>query len=167
VESTQKKTGSSSARMGVPGKETEALIQESVSTTLSAGGSLPGRAWSRVVVWVATCPSRGRPTHQKRMRHKMGLVGNACAGGEQCAGCAGILLHIRLREDREPGTMETVARHLADAGAYTQRETRRRAQPATENPPALSGGRICGVDRNVLCVCQPGRDSLLGGRRPA
>jgi PAS domain S-box-containing protein len=157
-----------STAWGVPGKETEALIQESVSTTLSPGGSLPGRAWSEGrLVWLGDLSKvPGDPRVKSAMRHKM-VSGWATPVqvGTNVLAVLEFYCHLRLREDRETtAAMETVAASLGQMLARTRE--RERAEELSRQQKILLhsvADGICGVDRNGLVrFANPAATRLLG-----
>jgi PAS domain S-box-containing protein len=157
-----------STAWGVPGKETEALIQESVSTTLVRGGSLPGRAWQEGrLVWVGDLSKAAAdPRVQSAMRHKMvsGWATPVQVGNNVLA-VLEFYCHMRLREDRETtAAMETVAASLGQMLARTRE--RERAEELSRQQKILLhsvADGICGVDRNGLVrFANPAATRLLG-----
>jgi PAS domain S-box-containing protein len=157
-----------STAWGVPGKETESLIQESVSTTLTPGGSLPGRAWSEGrLVWLGDLSkAAGDPRVKSAMRHKMvsGWATPVQVGNNVLA-VLEFYCHLRLREDRETtAAMETVAASLGQMLARTRE--RERAEELSRQQKILLhsvADGICGVDRNGLVrFANPAATRLLG-----
>lgn len=157
-----------STAWGVPGKETESLIQESVSTTLTPGGSLPGRAWSEGrLVWLGDLSKApGDPRVKSAMRHKMvsGWATPVQVGNNVLA-VLEFYCHLRLREDRETtAAMETVAASLGQMLARTRE--RERAEELSRQQKILLhsvADGICGVDRNGLVrFANPAATRLLG-----
>ncbi|HUB30953.1 MAG TPA: PAS domain S-box protein [Terracidiphilus sp.] len=157
-----------STAWGVPGKEAEALIQESVSTTLSPGGSLPGRAWSEGrLVWLSDLSKAGGdPRARSAMRHKM-ISGWATPVqvGNNVLAVLEFYCHLRLREDRETtAAMETVAASLGQMLARTRE--RERAEELSRQQKILLhsvADGICGVDKNGLVrFANPAATRLLG-----
>jgi PAS domain S-box-containing protein len=157
-----------STAWGVPGKETESLIQESVSTTLTPGGSLPGRAWSEGrLVWLGDlAKAPGDPRVKSAMQHKMvsGWATPVQVGNNVLA-VLEFYCHLRLREDRETtAAMETVAASLGQMLARTRE--RERAEELSRQQKILLhsvADGICGVDRNGLVrFANPAATRLLG-----
>jgi PAS domain S-box-containing protein len=156
-----------STAWGVPGKEAEALIQESVSTTLTPGGSLPGRAWSEGrLVWIGDLSKASDPRVKSAMRHKMvsGWATPVQVGSNVLA-VLEFYCHLRLREDRETtAAMETVAASLGQMLARTRE--RERAEELSRQQKILLhsvADGICGVDRNGLVrFANPAATRLLG-----
>ncbi|MGA8668974.1 MAG: PAS domain S-box protein, partial [Terracidiphilus sp.] len=157
-----------STAWGVPGKETESLIQESVSTTLTPGGSLPGRAWSEGrLVWLGDLSKApGDPRVKSAMQHKMvsGWATPVQVGNNVLA-VLEFYCHLRLREDRETtAAMETVAASLGQMLARTRE--RERAEELSRQQKILLhsvADGICGVDRNGLVrFANPAATRLLG-----
>lgn len=155
---------------GVPGKEAESLIQESMGVTLAAGGSLPGRAWKEGrLVWASDLsvitPS---PRVQTALRSKMisGWAAPVQVGNHVLA-VLEFYCHSRIREDRETtAAMETVAGSLAQMLARTRE--RERAEELSRQQEILLGSvadGICGIDRNGLVrFANPAAARLLGAR---
>jgi PAS domain S-box-containing protein len=157
-----------STAWGVPGKDTEALIQESVSTTLEPGGSLPGRAWQEGhLVWVGDLSKAASdPRINSAMHHKMvsGWATPVQVGNKVLA-VLEFYCHVRLREDRETtAAMETVAASLGQMLARTHE--RERAEELSRQQKILLhsvADGICGVDRNGLVrFANPAATRLLG-----
>jgi PAS domain S-box-containing protein len=157
-----------STAWGVPGKEAEAFIQESVSTTVTPGGSLPGRAWSEGrLVWIGDLSkTSGDPRVKSAMRHKMvsGWATPVQVGNNVLA-VLEFYCHLRLREDRETtAAMETVAASLGQMLARTRE--RERAEELSRQQKILLhsvADGICGVDRNGLVrFANPAATRLLG-----
>jgi PAS domain S-box-containing protein len=155
---------------GIPGQETEALIQESMGVMLMPGSSLPGRAWKEGrLVWaadVSTLPTG--PRMQAAMRAKMasGWAAPVQVGSNVLA-VLEFYSRIRLREDRETtAAMETVAGSLGQMLARTRE--RERAEELSRQQEILLGSvadGICGVDRNGLVrFANPAAARLLGAR---
>lgn len=155
---------------GVPGKDSESLIQESMGVTLAAGGSLPGRAWKEGrLVWASDLsvitPS---PRVQTALRSKMisGWAAPVQVGNHVLA-VLEFYCHSRIREDRETtAAMETVAGSLAQMLARTRE--RERAEELSRQQEILLGSvadGICGIDRNGLVrFANPAAARLLGAR---
>jgi PAS domain S-box-containing protein len=157
-----------STAWGVPGKEAEELIQESMGTTLAPGGSLPGRAWSEGrLVWISDlAKASADPRVKGAMRHKMvsGWATPVQVGNKVLA-VLEFYCHLRLREDRETtAAMETVAASLGQMLARTKE--RERAEELSRQQKILLhsvADGICGVDRNGLVrFANPAATRLLG-----
>jgi len=157
-----------STAWGVPGKETESLIQESVSTVLPPGGSLPGRAWSegRLVWFGDLAAASGDPRVDRAMEHKMvsGWATPVQVGNNVLA-VLEFYCHLRVREDRETtAAMETVAASLGQMLARTRE--RERAEELSRQQKILLhsvADGILGVDRNGLVrFANPAATRLLG-----
>jgi PAS domain S-box-containing protein len=157
-----------STAWGVPGKEAEALIQESMGAALAPGVSLPGKAWSEGrLVWLtdlAKAPTDARA--KGAMRHKM-VSGWAVPVqvGSYVLAVLEFYCHMRLREDRETtAAMETVAASLGQMLARTRE--RERAEELSRQQKILLhsvADGICGVDRNGLIrFANPAATRLLG-----
>ncbi len=157
-----------STAWGVPGKETEELIQESVSAALAPGGSLPGRAWSDGrLVWVGDLSTADGDLRAKSaIRHKMvsGWATPVQVGNNVLA-VLEFYCHLRVREDRETtAAMETVAASLGQMLARTRE--RERAEELSRQQKILLhsvADGILGVDRNGLVrFANPAATRLLG-----
>ena len=157
-----------STAWGVPGKEAEALIQESIGTTLGPGGSLPGRAWSEGrLVWITDLAKTPEdPRIKSALRHKM--VSGWAAPVQVENNVLAVLefyCHLKLREDRETtAAMETVAASLGQMLARTRE--RERAEELSRQQKILLhsvADGIFGVDRNGLVrFANPAATRLLG-----
>jgi PAS domain S-box-containing protein len=159
-----------STAWGVPGKEAEALIQESMGITLTPGASLPGRAWKEGrLVWASDLSAQPTgPRMQTALRSKMvsGWAAPLQVGNHVLA-VLEFYCHMRLREDRETtAAMETVAGSLGQMLARTRE--RERAEELSRQQEILLGSvadGICGVDRNGLVrFANPAAARLLGAR---
>jgi PAS domain S-box-containing protein len=157
-----------STAWGVPGKEAEALIQESMGTPLAQGESLPGRAWSEGrLVWITDLAKAGAdPRVKNAMRHKMvsGWATPVQVGNKVLA-VLEFYCHLRLREDRETtAAMETVAASLGQMLARARE--RERAEELSRQQKILLhsvADGILGVDRNGLVrFANPAATRLLG-----
>ncbi|MGB6192872.1 MAG: PAS domain S-box protein [Terracidiphilus sp.] len=157
-----------STAWGVQGREAEALIQESMGTTIAPGGSLPGRAWQDGrLVWISDLSKVGADARVKNaMRHKMvsGWATPVQVGSKVLA-VLEFYCHLRLREDRETtAAMETVAASLGQMLARTRE--RERAEELSRQQKILLhsvADGICGVDRNGLVrFANPAATRLLG-----
>lgn len=157
-----------STAWGVPGKEAETLIQESMGTTLVPGASLPGRAWSEGrLVWISDLSKANDDARIKgAMRHKMvsGWATPVQVGNNVLA-VLEFYCHLKLREDRETtAAMETVAASLGQMLARTRE--RERAEELSRQQKILLhsvADGICGVDRNGLVrFANPAATRLLG-----
>jgi len=159
-----------STAWGVPGKEAESLIQESMGITMTPGGSLPGRAWKEGrLVWASDLSALPTgPRVQTALRSKMasGWAAPVQVGNHVLA-VLEFYCHVRLREDRETtAAMETVAGSLGQMLARTRE--RERAEELSRQQEILLGSvadGICGVDRNGLVrFANPAAARLLGAR---
>ncbi len=156
---------------GVPGKDAEALIRESMGVTLAPGGSLPGRAWKEGrLVWASDLSVlTATPRVQTGLRSKMisGWAAPVQVGSHVLA-VLEFYCHSRIREDRETtAAMETVAGSLGqDAGAHARAGACRGVEP--------SAGRFC-LDRwptafavsiatGLVRFANPAAARLLGAR---
>ncbi len=157
-----------STAWGVPGKEAEALIQESMGMTLAPGGSLPGKAWADGrLVWITDlAKASGDPRIKGALKHKM--VSGWAAPVQVENNVLAVLefyCHLKLREDRETtAAMETVAASLGQMLARTRE--RERAEELSRQQKILLhsvADGICGVDRNGLVrFANPAATRLLG-----
>ena len=159
-----------STAYGVPGKEAEGLIQESMGVTLTPGSSLAGRAWKEGrLVWAADLSAQPTgPRMQSAMRSRMasGWAAPVQVGNNVLA-VLEFYCHMKLREDRETtAAMETVAGSLGQMLARTRE--RERAEELSRQQEILLGSvadGICGVDRNGLVrFANPAAARLLGAR---
>jgi PAS domain S-box-containing protein len=159
-----------STAWGIQGKEAESLIQESMGITLTAGNSLPGRAWKEGrLVWAADLSALpAGPRVQTALRSKMasGWAAPVQVGNHALA-VLEFYCHMKLREDRETtAAMETVAGSLGQMLARTRE--RERAEELSRQQEILLGSvadGICGVDRNGLVrFANPAAARLLGAR---
>jgi PAS domain S-box-containing protein len=157
-----------STAWGVPGKEAEALIQESMGSTIVPSASLPGRAWSEGrLVWMSDLTKMSTDARVKgAMRHKMvsGWATPVQVGNKVLA-VLEFYCHLKLREDRETtAAMETVAASLGQMLARTKE--RERAEELSRQQKILLhsvADGICGVDRNGLVrFANPAATRLLG-----
>ena len=155
---------------GVPGKDAESLIQESMGVTLAAGGSLPGRAWKEGrLVWASDLSMiTATPRVQTALRSKMisGWAAPVQVGNHVLA-VLEFYCHSRIREDRETtAAMETVAGSLAQMLARTRE--RERAEELSRQQEILLGSvadGICGIDRyGLVRFSIPAAARLLGAR---
>ncbi|HVZ84541.1 MAG TPA: PAS domain S-box protein [Terracidiphilus sp.] len=157
-----------STAWGVPGKQAEQLIQESMGATLSAGNNLPGRAWAEGrLVWVTELDkSAGDARAKNVLRHRM-VSGWAVPVqvGNSVLAVLEFYCHLKLREDRETtAAMETVAASLGQMLARTRE--RERAEELSRQQKILLhsvADGICGLDRNGLVrFANPAATRLLG-----
>lgn len=157
-----------STAWGVPGQEAEALIQQSMGTTLDPGASLPGRAWSDGrLVWITDLAKiSGDSRVKSAVRNKMvsGWAAPVQVGNNVLA-ILEFYCHFRLREDRETtAAMETVAASLGQMLARTRE--RERAEELSRQQKILLhsvADGICGVDKNGLVrFANPAATRLLG-----
>jgi len=128
---------------GVPGKDAEALIQESMGVTLAAGGSLPGRAWKEGrLVWASDLSViNATPRVQTALRSRMisGWAAPVQVGNHVLA-VLEFYCHSRIREDRETtAAMETVAGSLAQMLADARARARRGVEPSAGDSAGLGG----------------------------
>ena len=159
-----------STAWGVPGKEAEALIQESMGITLTAGNSIAGRAWKEGrLVWAAdlsSLPASQRVQTAIRSRMASSWAAPVQVGNHVLA-VLEFYCHSKLREDRETSAaMETVAGSLGQMLARSRE--RERAEELSRQQEILLGSvadGICGVDRNGLVrFANPAAARLLGAR---
>lgn len=158
-----------STAWGVPGRDAETLIQESMAETLpSNANSLPGRAWSEGrLIWTTDLTKLSSDARIKRaLRHKMvsGWAAPVQVGNNILA-VLEFYCHLRIREDRETtAAMETVAASLGQMLARTRE--RERAEELSRQQKILLhsvADGICGVDRNGLVrFANPAATRLLG-----
>jgi len=159
-----------STAWGEQGKEAEALIQDSMGITLTAGNSLAGRAWKEGrLVWATDLTSLpAGPRLQSALRSRMvsGWAAPVQVGNHVLA-VLEFYCHMKIREDRETtAAMETVAGSLGQMLARARE--RERAEELSRQQEILLGSvadGICGVDRNGLVrFANPAAARLLGAR---
>ena len=159
-----------STAWGIPGREAEGLIQESMGITQTSGGSLCGRAWKEGrLVWasdLSALPTGARVQAAIRSRMASGWAAPVQVGSHVLA-VLEFYSRIKLREDRETtAAMETVAGSLGQMLARTRE--RERAEELSRQQEILLGSvadGICGVDRNGLVrFANPAAARLLGAR---
>jgi len=153
---------------GAPGRQTEALIQESMGQTIASGAELPGRAWREAKpLWItdlAALPSSARI--RMAIEHEM-VSGWAVPVrvGNRVLAVLEFYSRFKLREDRETvATIETVAASLGQMLARTQE--RGRAEELYRQREILLDSvadGICGVDRRgMVSFANPAAARLLG-----
>ena len=157
-----------STAWGVPGKDAESLIQESIGMNLEPGRSLPGRAWTDGrLVWVTDLAKTSEdPRIASALRHKM--VSGWAAPVQVENNVLAVLefyCHLKLHEDRETtAAMETVAASLGQMLARTRE--RERAEELSRQQKILLhsvADGIFGADRNGLVrFANPAATRLLG-----
>ncbi len=157
------------AAWGVPGRRTEALIQESMGLKLAKGKGLPGRVWQEGrPVWISGLASMpAEPRIESALRHDM-VSGWAVPvrAGNQVLAVLEFYCHLRLREDRETlAVIETVAASLGQMLARSQE--RGRSEELYRQQEILLDSvadGICGVDRHgLVSFANPAAARLLGG----
>ena len=157
-----------STAWGVPGKETELLIQESMAKTLEPGKSLPGRAWKEGhLVWLSDLTAvPDEPRIRAALKHRMasGWAAPVLVGNKVLA-VLEFYCHLKMREDRETtAAVETVAVSLGQMLARARE--RERADELSRQQKILLysvADGICGVDRNGLVrFANPAAARLLG-----
>jgi PAS domain S-box-containing protein len=158
-----------STAWGVPGRRTEALIQESMGLKLAKGKGLPGRVWQEGrPVWITDLASMpAEPRIDSALHHEM-VTGWAVPvrAGNQVLAVLEFYCHLRLREDRETlAVIETVAtslgQMLARSHEWGRTEELYRQQEILLD--SVADG-ICGVDRHgLVSFANPAAARLLGG----
>jgi PAS domain S-box-containing protein len=157
-----------SSAWGVPGKRTEALIQESMGLKLASGSDLPGRAWKDGrPVWItdlASSPST--PRAQAALRNEMasGWAMPVRVGNKVLA-VLEFYSHLCYREDREAiAAIETVAASLGQMLARAR--DKGRAEELYRQQEILLDSvadGICGIDQNgQVSFANPAAARLLG-----
>jgi PAS domain S-box-containing protein len=155
---------------GVPGRSTEALIQESMGLKLASGKSLPGRVWQEErPVWITDLASApADPRIDSALHHDM-VSGWAVPvrAGKKVLAVLEFYCHLRLREDRETlGVIETVATSLGQMLARSHERDRTEELYRLQQIllDSVADG-ICGVDRHGLVTfANPAAARLLGGK---
>lgn len=159
-----------STAWGVPGRRTEALIQQSMGLKLAKGMELPGRVWQEErPVWITDLASMpAEPRIESAVRHEM-VSGWAVPvrAGNQVLAVLEFYSHLRLREDRETlAVIETVAASLGQmlARSHEQGRTEELYRQQQILLDSVADG-ICGVDRHgLVSFANPAAALLLGGR---
>ena len=156
---------------GAPGKEGEALIQESMGQSIGRGPDLPGRVWMQGrAVWMedlvstqAAGPASARI--QAALRH--GLVTGwaiPVSVGNRLIAILEFYCHQRYREERETmATLETVSSSLGQMLARSREQDRVEELHRTQEIllDTIEDG-ICGADRNGLAsLVNPAAGRLL------
>ncbi|HWT66645.1 MAG TPA: PAS domain S-box protein [Terracidiphilus sp.] len=157
-----------STAWGIPGKQAESLIQESMGAALRLSGNLPGQALSEGrLVWVSDLAKNPNDARAKlALRHRMASGWAVPVQvGNQVLAILEFYCHVKLREDREMrAAMETVAASLGQMLARTRE--RERAEDLSREQKILLhsvADGICGVDHNGLVrFANPAAVRLLG-----
>lgn len=157
-----------STAWGVPGKEAERLIQESMGKTLAQDALLPCRAWKESqLVWISDLA-----VAQPDSRLKMALQHHMASGwavpvmvGNRVLAVLEFYCHLKLREDHETAAaIETVAASLGQMLARSHE--RERADELGRQQQILLhsvADGICGIDRNgQVRFVNPAAARLLG-----
>jgi PAS domain S-box-containing protein len=157
---------------GAPGKQSEALIQESMGQTIARGPDLPGRVWLLgQPVWIEDLTetmhgAQGSPRVDAALRH--GLVTGWAVPvrvGNRLIAILEFYCHQKHREERETmATLETVASSLGQMLARSQEQNRVEELHRTQEIllDTIEDG-ICGADRNGLAsLVNPAAGRLLG-----
>lgn len=155
---------------GVPGPESEAVIQEGMRTKIQHGIGLVGHAWRDArAQWapdLTTVPPDSRV--KTAIAHRM--VSSWAAPvqvGDQILAVLEFYSHLRMREDRETvAAVETVAASLGQMLART-RERERAEELSRQQEILLSSvaDGICGMDRNgFVRFVNPAASRMLGAR---
>jgi PAS domain S-box-containing protein len=162
-----------STAWGAPGRQTEAMIQESMGLTLSNSLDLPGRVWQEGrTVWVSDLASNSvGPRSRSALRHEMvsGWAVPVRVGNKILAILEFYSRH-QLREDNEAlAAIETVATSLGQMLARTRE--RGRAEELYRQQEILLDSvadGICGVDRHgLVSFANPAAARLLGSSVPS
>ena len=157
---------------GAPGKQGEALIQESMGQSIGRGPDLPGRVWvNGRAVWMedlasaqATGPASIRV--QAALRHGL-TTGWAIpvSVGNRLIAILEFYCHQRHREERETmATLETVSSSLGQMLARSREQDRVEELHRTQEIllDTIEDG-ICGANRNGLAsLVNPAAGRLLG-----
>jgi len=157
---------------GAPGKQGEALIQESMGQSIGRGPDLPGRVWVQGrAVWMedlaatqAAGPASARV--QAALRH--GLVTGwaiPVSVGNRLIAILEFYCHQRYRQERETmATLETVSSSLGQMLARSREQDRVEELHRTQQIllDTIEDG-ICGADRYGLAsLVNPAAGRLLG-----
>lgn len=153
---------------GVPGRNAETLIQESMGTQLTIDGDLPQRAWGEGrTVWITDLESTPRtPRIEAALGQEMvsGWATPVRAGSKILA-VLEFYCRFKLREDRDAiAAVEMAAASLGQMLARTQErgqtdELRRQQEILLDS---VTDG-ICGLDRNGnVSFANPAAARLLG-----
>ena len=162
-----------STAWGAPGRQTEAIIQESMGLTLSNSLDLPGRVWQEGrTVWVSDLAANSvGPRSRSALRHEMvsGWAVPVRVGNKILAILEFYTRHL-LREDNESiAAIETVATSLGQMLARTRE--RGRAEELYRQQEILLDSvadGICGVDRHgMVSFANPAAARLLGSSVPS
>jgi PAS domain S-box-containing protein len=157
-----------STAWGAPGRRAEALIQETMGLTLTAGAELPGRVWKDGrPVWIADLNSVPvGPRVQSALRQEM-VSGWAVPVrlGNTVLAVLEFYCHFRLREDSNAmAAIETAAASLGQMLAGSKE--RGRAEELYRQQEILLDSvadGICGVDhRGLVSFANPAAARLLG-----
>jgi PAS domain S-box-containing protein len=157
-----------SSAWGVPGRRTEAFIQESMGMRLASGVELPGRVWHEgKPAWITDLTQSPRGKHlESALRHEM-VSGWAVPVrvGNRLLAVLEFYSHVCLREDREAlATIEMAAASLGQMLARSQE--RGRAEELSRQQEILLNSvadGICGVDRyGLVSFANPAAARLLG-----
>ena len=159
---------------GAPGKQAEALIQESMGQSIGRGPDLPGRVWVQGrAVWMedlAATQAAGpdSPRVQAALRH--GLVTGWAIPvrvGNRMIAILEFYCHLRHREERETmATLETVSSSLGQMLARSREQDRVEELHRTQEIllDTIEDG-ICGADRNgLVSLVNPAAGRLLGAK---
>jgi PAS domain S-box-containing protein len=157
-----------STAWAAPGRQAEALIQESTGRTLRWGHDLPGRAWQEGrSIWISDLAGAGQGGRgEMAWRHDMvsGWAVPVRVGSKTLA-VLEFYCHVRLREDLEAlASVETAAASLGQLLARSQE--RGRAEELSWQQEILLDSvadGICGMDRHGnVGFANPAAARLLG-----
>ncbi len=157
-----------STAWGAPGKQTEALIQESMGMTLAGSNDLPCRVWQEGrPVWIFDLAAAPATPRVESARHHDMVSGWAVPVrvGNKVLAVLEFYCHFPLREDHEAmAAMETVAASLGQMLART-RERGRADELYRQQEILLDSVNdgICGVDRRgMVSFANPAAGIILG-----
>ncbi len=162
-----------STAWGAPGRQTEAMIQESMGLTLANSLDLPGRVWHESrPVWLADLASNSvGPRSRSALRHEM-VSGWAVPVrvGNKILAVLEFYSRYLLREDNEAlAAIETVATSLGQMLARSRE--RGRAEELYRQQEILLDSvadGICGIDRHgMVSFANPAAARLLGSSVPS
>ena len=158
---------------GAPGRNTEAIFQNSIGITLTDAVDLPGRVWQYGrPVWITDLASLPQSPRAQAARHH-GMV-SGCAMpvrvGNKVSGVLEFYSHFCLRENREAmAAVETVASSLGQMLARSQeRDRSERLYRQQEILLDSIADGICGVDSHgLVSFANPAAARLLGASAPS
>jgi PAS domain S-box-containing protein len=155
---------------GVPGTESESVIQECMRLKIQPGVGLVGHAWTDArAQWapdLTTVPQDAR-VRTAVTNHMVSSWAAPVQVGDQTLAVLEFYSHLRMREDRETvAAVETVAASLGQMLARSKE--RERAEELSRQQEILLSSvadGICGMDRNgYVRFVNPAASRMLGAR---